>query len=105
MTVTSQNLRVRRGDSIAVTIAITQADGSPYDPTIGSVIRYRMARTWHTPEADVLIAKELGGFFGEVGVSGAGVGRCVISRGSGSATVPVDTRSALCRNGPICRPR
>lgn len=58
MTATNQIIKVRRGNTAALSVALTQADGTPYDPTIGAVVRWRMARNWHN--ADILVLKTLG---------------------------------------------
>jgi hypothetical protein len=58
MTVANQIIKVRRGNTAALSIALTQADGTPYDPGIGAVVKWRMARNWHSIE--VLVTKTLG---------------------------------------------
>lgn len=60
MTQTNQNIRVYRGDTATLTIAVTQADGQPLDPGTNPTVEWRMARNWHSPEAEVLVRKEPG---------------------------------------------
>ena len=57
MTVTNQNIKVYRGDTAALHVALTRADGTPYDPTTpGIAIKYRIALS---PGGGELVAKDL----------------------------------------------
>lgn len=58
MTTTNQTIKVRRGNTAALSISLSQADGSPYDPGIGAVVKWRMARNWHSIE--ILVTKTIG---------------------------------------------
>ncbi len=60
MTVTNQNFKVFRGDTHMLQVTLTQVDGSPYDPTLGAVIRWRLATSPHAAEEDALVRKSLG---------------------------------------------
>jgi hypothetical protein len=60
VTVRNQNVKVYRGNSAVLSVAVTQADGSPYDPTLGAQFRYRMALTSHADDSEAFIQKYLG---------------------------------------------
>ncbi|SFJ25504.1 hypothetical protein [Bradyrhizobium sp. Gha] len=60
MTTTSQIIKVYRGDTAAVSVSITRADGTPFEPSLDAAIKWRMARTSFSPEEEVLVRKELG---------------------------------------------
>lgn len=60
MTQRNQNVRVYRGNSVSLTVGITQADGTAYDPSLEAQFRYRMAKTSHASDAETLIRKSLG---------------------------------------------
>lgn len=71
MTTQNQNLRLYRGDSHVLHVALTNADGTPYDSTIpGIVMRYRITQN---PDDDTLsnVRKSLGD--GITVVAGTGV--------------------------------
>lgn len=57
MTKRNQNAKIYRGDSAQIVVAVTQADGTPYDPTIGALLRYRMAKTSHATDNESLVRK------------------------------------------------
>ncbi len=57
MTKRNQHAKVYRGDSAQIVVTVTQADGSAYDPTIGALLRYRMARTAHASDDESLVRK------------------------------------------------
>lgn len=57
MTIRNQNVIIYRGDSTMIDIAVTQEDGTPYDPATGAQFKYRVAETSHEDEVDVLISK------------------------------------------------
>lgn len=56
----NQNVKVYRANSASLVIAVVQADGTPYDPTLGAEVFYRMARTSYSPESEALVKKSLG---------------------------------------------
>ena len=60
MTVRNQNVKVYRGNSASLSIAVTQADGTPYDPSMNAQFRYRMAKTSHALDGESLARKSLG---------------------------------------------
>lgn len=60
MTIRNQNVRVYRANSASITIGVTQADGSAYDPTLGAQFRYRVALTSHADDSDAFVIKSLG---------------------------------------------
>ena len=59
MTVRNQNFKIYRGNSATLSVAVTQADGSPYDPTLNAIIRWRLAKTSSSDEVDALARKSL----------------------------------------------
>ena len=60
MTITNQTIKLYRGDSATLFVALTQADGTAFDPTLNAIIRWRLARTQHSPETAALVRKSLG---------------------------------------------
>lgn len=44
MTAVNQNFKCYAGNSHVIHVALTQADGSPFDPTIGATLRWRMTQ-------------------------------------------------------------
>jgi hypothetical protein len=60
MTVTNQNFKVFRGNTHSLDIALTQADGTPYDPTLNAVLRWRLTTSAHAKEEDAIIRKSTG---------------------------------------------
>lgn len=60
MTARNQNVKVYRGNSAAISVAVTQADGTEYDPTLGVQFRYRVALTSHADDNESLVRKSLG---------------------------------------------
>ena len=60
MTIRNQDVKVNRGDSVVLFIALTQADGTPFDPTLNAVIKWRMVDTSHDLDEDAWIRKDLG---------------------------------------------
>lgn len=60
MTIRNQDIKVNRGDSYTIFIALTQADGTPFDPTINAVMKWRMVDTSHDLDVDAWIRKDLG---------------------------------------------
>lgn len=60
MTIRNQTVKINRGDTALLFVALTQADGTPYDPTVNAVIKWRLSRTSHTSEDRALVRKYLG---------------------------------------------
>lgn len=58
MTTTNQNIEVYRGNSKTVFVALTAADGSPYNPSTASSIRWRVANSAMAADAESLIEKD-----------------------------------------------
>ncbi len=59
MTDTNQNFKVYRGDSHSMRVALTQADGNPYDPASGVTVRWRLAKSRYANDSEALILKEI----------------------------------------------
>ena len=58
MTARNQNFKVYRGNSAVLSVMLTMADGSAYDPTIPNItMRWRLSRTSHSPESEALSRK------------------------------------------------
>lgn len=60
MTIRNQDVKINRGDSYALFIELTQADGTSFDPTLNVVMKWRMLATSHDLDEDALIRKDLG---------------------------------------------
>ncbi|MGY2906194.1 hypothetical protein [Bradyrhizobium sp. URHC0002] len=60
MTMTNQTIRVYRADTARLSVTLTQADGSAFDPTINAEIKWRMSKNWHSTEVEALARKEIG---------------------------------------------
>ena len=60
MTTRNQNFKVYRANSLLLSVPLTMADGSPYDPSIDVEMRWRLSRTSHSPEEEAVSRKELG---------------------------------------------
>ena len=61
MTKTNQTIQIYRGDTAAVSITLTHADGSPYDPVVEDAVpEWRMARTAFSPADEALVQKVVG---------------------------------------------
>lgn len=60
MTIRDQDIKVNRGDSYGIFIALTNADGTPFDPTVDVVIKWRMVDTSHDLDESAHIRKDLG---------------------------------------------
>lgn len=60
MTITNQNATIYRGDSAILPVTLTAEDGGPFDPAMATSIKYRLSRTWHSPEEEALVVKEFG---------------------------------------------
>src|SRR6267154_1853527 len=60
MTVRNQNVKVYRANSASISVAVTHADGTPYDPTLNAQFRYRVAMTSHADDSEAMVQKSLG---------------------------------------------
>lgn len=60
MTIRNQDVKVNRGDSYVVFVALTNADGTPYDPASAVVMKWRMVDTSHDLDINAHIRKDLG---------------------------------------------
>ena len=60
MTITNQNIKLYRGDTAQVAVTLTQADGSPFDPSINAVLKWRLTDNAHSSEDEAHVRKELG---------------------------------------------
>jgi hypothetical protein len=60
MTIRNQTVKVNRGDTVTLFVALTNADGTPFDPSVSVVMKWRLAKTSHTPEDKALVRKSLG---------------------------------------------
>jgi len=60
MTIRNQNAKINRGDSVTLFVALTQADGTPFDPTLEAVIKWRLLRNAYDMESSALVRKDLG---------------------------------------------
>lgn len=60
MTIRNQTVKVNRGDTTLLFVALTQADGTPFDPSLGAVFKWRLARTSHSSEDKSLVRKSVG---------------------------------------------
>ena len=60
MTIRNQNAKINRGDSVTLFVALTQADGTPFDPTLEAVIKWRLLRNAYDTESSALVRKDLG---------------------------------------------
>lgn len=60
MTVKNQNVKINQGDTVTLFVALTQADGTPFDPTINAVIKWRLLRNAYDDVSEALVKKDLG---------------------------------------------
>jgi hypothetical protein len=60
MTTRNQNFKVYRANSLLLSVPLTMADGSPYDPSIDVEMKWRLTRTSASPEEEALSRKEIG---------------------------------------------
>ena len=59
MTIRNQNAKINRGDTVTLFVALTQADGSDFDPSLNAVMKWRLLRNAYDQEAGALIKKDL----------------------------------------------
>ena len=60
MTIRNQNAKINRGDSVTLFVALTQADGTPFDPSLNAVMKWRLLRNAYDTEPGALVRKDLG---------------------------------------------
>jgi len=60
MTIANQDVKIYRGNTTVLAVAVTMADGTAFDPSLQVAIRWRLARNWHSPDTEVLVRKQLG---------------------------------------------
>lgn len=60
MTVKNQNVKINQGDTVTLFVALTQADGTPFDPTINAVMKWRLLRNAYDDALEALVKKDLG---------------------------------------------
>jgi len=60
MTIRNQNAKINRGDSVTLFVALTQADGSAFDPSLNAIMKWRMLRNAYDTEQGALVRKDLG---------------------------------------------
>lgn len=60
MTLRNQDVKINRGDTALLFVALTNADGTPFDPTANAVMKWRMVDTSHDLDIDAHIRKDLG---------------------------------------------
>jgi hypothetical protein len=57
VTIRNQNVEIYRGNSALLEIDLTQADGLPYNPALGTQFKYRVSNTPDSEEVDSWIRK------------------------------------------------
>src|SRR6266566_2875834 len=60
MTISNQNAKIYRGDTVTLFVALTQADGTPYDSSINTVMKWRMLNNAYDDESLSVAKKDLG---------------------------------------------
>lgn len=60
MTVKNQNVKINQGDTVTLFVALTQADGTPFDPSLNAVIKWRLLRNAYDGVSEALVKKDLG---------------------------------------------
>src|SRR6266576_6868897 len=60
MTIRNQNVKINQGDTVTLFVALTQADGTPFDPTINAVMKWRLLRNAYDNALEALVKKDLG---------------------------------------------
>ncbi len=60
MTIKNQNVKINQGDTVTLFVALTQADGTPFDPTINAVMKWRCLRNAYDDVSEALVKKDLG---------------------------------------------
>ncbi len=60
MTIRNQNVKINQGDTVTLFVALTQADGTPFDPSLNAVIKWRALRNAFDSVSEALVKKDLG---------------------------------------------
>ncbi len=60
MTVRNQNAKINRGDSVTLFVALTQSNGTPFDPSLNAMFKWRLLRNGYDLEPSALVKKDLG---------------------------------------------
>ena len=60
MTIKNQNVKINQGDTVTLFVALTQADGTPFDPSINAVMKWRLLRNAYDSVSEALVRKDLG---------------------------------------------
>ena len=60
MTIKNQNVKINQGDTVTLFVALTQADGTPFDPSINAVMKWRLLRNAYDNVSEALVRKDLG---------------------------------------------
>lgn len=60
MTIKNQNVKINQGDTVILFVALTQADGTPFDPSINAVMKWRLLRNAYDDVSEALVRKDLG---------------------------------------------
>lgn len=58
-TIKKNTITLTRGDTFKCQVALTDAEGNPYEPTEGDVIRFAVKRSCNDPDRELLINKEI----------------------------------------------
>jgi hypothetical protein len=60
VTIRNQNVKINRGDSVTIFVAVTNADGTSFDPTANAVFKWRLTNNAYDLDEEALIRKDLG---------------------------------------------
>lgn len=60
MAITNQNVKIYRGNNAQLKVTLTTSQDTVYAPAVGDLVRYRILRNAHSPEAEALVTKTLG---------------------------------------------
>jgi len=60
VTIKNQNVKINQGDTVTLFVALTQADGTPFDPSINAVMKWRLLRNAYDSVSEALVRKDLG---------------------------------------------
>lgn len=59
MTITNQNVKIYRGNHAQIKVTLETAEGDVYTPAPGDLVRYRILRNAHSPQAEAFVTKDL----------------------------------------------
>src|SRR5882757_6841210 len=59
MTIKNQNVKINQGDTVTLFVALTQADGTPFDSTLNAVMKWRLMRNAYDNVLEALVKKDL----------------------------------------------